>query len=171
MTQFHRHEPPDLPPVERRCPACQGWGRLGSDIWCDRCDGTGEIAPPPPDEGGWRGLWLARDLRATDTGCVTTELAPGIAKGWLARLAPKQPGDQYDLRREFAVASGSQRAHSGGALREYELAALADGIYEAETVGERQAQRRVYFLVRAQRVTLVYQGKHDAIVALERDWR
>jgi hypothetical protein len=23
------------------CPDCRGWGRLGDDIWCGRCEGTG----------------------------------------------------------------------------------------------------------------------------------
>lgn len=214
------HDAPILPPVELRCPSCGGFGRWGSDIFCDRCNGTGqvqqrtcylckmviadhhptatmlvdhdagdcEVGPQPDIEevlihadckidprhnyghAGWLGLWTSRDLRANDTGCITTEALPDISKGWLARLTPKRPGDAFDCGRDFARRSSQSRSHSGGALIEYELRDLQDGIYECETVSQLATKRRVYLLIADHRVALVYKGKPDALIALNRDW-
>lgn len=123
--------------------------------------------------GGYAGLWAARDLRATVTTALvierhTKESGEYTAKGWLARLTLAPFGSRYEFDREFVGQSSSSKT-GRSELREYEVSTLADGIYEADTVGRDGANKRLFFKVEGGRIAVVFRGRADAKVALRRE--
>lgn len=61
---------------------------------------------------------------------------------------------------------GGRQPTASGALHEFELRDMPDGIYESETIGRRGQKHRVYFKMASGRIAIVYRGKHDAMIVL-----
>ena len=134
---------------------------------------AGRATADGPVRAGYDGLFAARDLRAQRNQLLTIErcakpnsLNEFIAKGWLARVTKGAPGGDFEFEREFIKPCETRRQRNGSEHRDYPVFALADGIYEADTVGRDGENKRLYFRVESGRIAVVYRGRSAARAAL-----
>ena len=111
------------------------------------------------------GLHLVRTVERTPAAHVTTEHRAGVSSGLVSRLRLgadgmiEQPVESHDE---------AGMPDEGGRILRYPLAALEDGLYVAESVGNANRVRRTYFEVLGARVTRVFDDPRRAARELRR---